>query len=368
VKPKRKRSGLPPGVTRYPRGKRIYYRFRMKGRDLYYFKAAFGTPEFQAEYDACVRGEIAPKIEVGRERYKAGTFNALIRDYYLSMEFLGLAATTRPNVRGILDRWRAVYGEGLVRDLQRVHVSTIMGSMRETPSAANNLLDRLRVLMKFAIDYGYRKDNPTDRLKAFKITSTGFHSWTEEEIAQFEARHPVGTKARLALGLLLYSGQRRGDVRGLGWKDVVNGRLELSQSKTGAELSLPILPQLRELLAPLPKDAPTFLTTHYGRPFSPAGFGNWFRKQCDAAGLKNCSAHGLRKAASRRMAEAGKSNAQIKSVTGHRTDKEVTRYTASASQKLLADQAMELGDSANGEQKRLHAVATGRIKRAKLLK
>lgn len=88
----------------------------------------------------------------------------------------------------------------------------------------------------------------------------------------------------------------------------------------------------------------TFLQTELGRPFSAAGFGNKMRDWCDAAGLPQCSAHGLRKAAARRLAEAGCTNSQIKAITGHTTDSEVARYTAAASQITLADQAMDALD------------------------
>jgi integrase len=95
----------------------------------------------------------------------------------------------------------------------------------------------------------------------------------------------------------------------------------------------------------------TFLLTEYGHPFSAAGFGNWFRTQCDLAGLPHCTAHGLRKAAARRMAEAGCTNQQIKSITGHKTDKEVARYTAAADQIRLSDQAIEALAGSESERK-----------------
>ena len=82
-----------------------------------------------------------------------------------------------------------------------------------------------------------------------------------------------------------------------------------------------------------------------------AGFGNWFRERCDEAGLPKCSAHGFRKAASRRLAEAGCGNPLIKSITGHKTDKKVSRYTAAADQVRLAEQAMAAAYGADGEQK-----------------
>ncbi|MFD2173634.1 tyrosine-type recombinase/integrase [Rhodobacter lacus] len=111
---------------------------------------------------------------------------------------------------------------------------------------------------------------------------------------------------------------------------------------------IPITPALQSSLADLPKNAPTCLLTEYGRPCSAAGFGNWMRDRCDEAGLSNCSSHGLRKACARRLAEAGCPPHEIKSITGHKTDAEVRRYTAKADQVLLAQSAFEkLRDTAN---------------------
>jgi len=74
---------------------------------------------------------------------------------------------------------------------------------------------------------------------------------------------------------------------------------------------------------------------------SAKGFGAWFRKRCDEAELYHCSAHGLRKANARRAAEIGLSNQSIKSVTGHSTDSEVSRYTAKAEQAAMARDAID---------------------------
>jgi integrase len=107
--------------------------------------------------------------------------------------------------------------------------------------------------------------------------------------------------------------------------------------------------------------------TSFGKPFTPAGFGNWFRQRCNEAGLPQCSAHGLRKAAARRLAEAGCSNQQIKSITGHKTDKEVARYTAAADQVRLADQAMAAAYGMEGEQNLSNSVEELAILDDKLL-
>src|SRR5262245_41986282 len=76
------------------------------------------------------------------------------------------------------------------------------------------------------------------------------------------------------------------------------------------------------------------------QPYTAAGFGNWFRDQCQTAGLRGCSAHGLRKAAARRLAEAGATTHEISAITGHASLKEVARYTEAADRRKLAISAM----------------------------
>ncbi len=181
----------------------------------------------------------------------------------------------------------------------------------------------------------------------------GFHTWTEEEIAKFEAFHAEGTNARLALNLLLYTAQRRGDVVKLGWQNIRGNRLHVIQQKTGVELDLFILPELAQTLQTLPHDKPTFLTNGLGNPFTAAGFGNWFRDRCTEAGLTNCTAHGLRKAAARRMAEGGMSADTIKAVTGHTNLKQVSVYTAAANQAALAERGIK---AISGKKKRTEIV------------
>jgi integrase len=104
---------------------------------------------------------------------------------------------------------------------------------------------------------------------------------------------------------------------------------------------IPIHPELASIMAASSTGQMTFLTTQFARPFTSAGFGNWFRGQCNAAGLPRCSAHGLRKAAARRLAEAGCTAHEIASITGHASLKEIARYTRGADQRRLAQSAMD---------------------------
>lgn len=250
------------------------------------------------------------------------------------------APLTKSSRRNILERFREEHGDKPIAALQREHVKRIIEAKAATPEAANNLLKMLKQIMRVAVDCGMRRDDPTLGVRGIRSKSAGFHSWDEAEIAMFEARHPVGTRARLALALLLYTGQRRSDVIRMGRQHVKDGRIHLRQQKTGHALAVPVHAALAGVLDATPLGL-TFLVTQTGKPFTPAGFGNWFREMCDDAGMpKHCSAHGLRKAAARRLAEAGCSASQIAAVTGHKSLREVERYVAAASQMKLADDAM----------------------------
>src|SRR5262249_36789155 len=158
----------------------------------------------------------------------------------------------------------------------------------------------LRGLMQFLVATEQRIDDPTAGIRLPKTQGGEIHSWTEAEIKQYEARHLVGTRERLALTLLLYTAQRRSDVVVMGRQHIQGAAIIMRQRKTGRILEIPIHTALAQILDATPSDNLTFLTTARGTPFSPAGFGNLFREWCEEAGLpRRCSAHGLRKAACR---------------------------------------------------------------------
>jgi integrase len=338
-----KRRWLPDWVSEYrDRHGKPRYRFRRKGFAQYLFKHAPGTEGFRQEYEACKQGLAAEPIMPGADRVKPGSFHDLINRYYRSPDFLDPGDRTREVYKGVIERWRVKYGNGMVRDLQARHVESMMAEMLPHRTAANMLRKRLRALMDFAIRQGMATTNPVTATKPYKVETEGFHTWTEDEIAAYEAKHAIGTKARLALDLMLWTGQRGGDARVMGPPNVRTKRLVVTQEKTGATVSLPILAPLASSIMATRSGAMVFLLSEHGKPFSRKGFGNKFRQWCDEAGLPQCSAHGLRKAAARRFAEAGCSNQQIKAWTGHTTDSEVSRYTAAADQQALSDDAGEM--------------------------
>jgi integrase len=201
----------------------------------------------------------------------------------------------------------------------------------------------LRSLCQFALKRGYLRADPAANIKQRAIKGDGFHTWTEDEIAQFEAHHTIGSKPRLALALalLLYSGQRRSDVVRMGRQHIRDGVLTVKQQKTGITLAIPVHPHLQAVLDATPSEHLTFLVTATGKPYGGNAFSEQFRKWCDAANLpQRCKVHGLRKAACRRLAEAGCSANEIASISGHASLDEVARYTKAADRARLARNAM----------------------------
>lgn len=333
---------FPRYVTEFAdRHGKYHQRFRRKGQTTHYFKAAHPTDAFWEEYSACLKGEAAAYISPGADRAKHGSIDDLIARFYRSPGWQGMTKeSSRRTYRSIIERFRAKHGDKPVSGVRVEHLDAILGGMSKTPAAANNLRKVLKRLFAYAVKIGLRADNPALLTDNFKIEGNGFHTWTEDEIAQFEAHHRIGSKARLAMALMLWTGQRRSDIVGMGRQHIEKGRIRIRQLKTGKAIMVPIAPQLKAVIDKVPAGQMTFLVTEFGKPFTSNGFGNWFRERCNEAGLPQCSAHGLRKAMSRRLAERGASHSQGKAITGHVTDKEFSRYAADADQIVLADQAM----------------------------
>jgi integrase len=320
-----------------------------------------GSAEFMAAYQAALTGVTPPPKLIGEARTVAGTVQALVAAYLdpstgSTSPFKALAAETQRTRRNILENFREAHGEKRVFRteangrrillLTREHMQKIINEKAVTPFAQRNLLNTLRALFRWAVEEGRVPDDPTLGVKRVKLKTTGYKTWSESDIEIFEQKHAVGTRARLAFGLFLYTGQRRGDVIRLGRQHIRHGVLTIDQRKTEgqdeAHLEIPVHPKLREIIDATPNNHLTFLTTRSGMPFSPAGLTNWFREMCNEAGLPNgLSAHGLRKACARRLADIGCTTHEIAAITGHATLAEVERYTRAANRKRLGQSAMK---------------------------
>lgn len=225
-----------------------------------------------------------------------------------------------------------------------MYVEAIRDAKAKTPEAANAKVKALRQVFTWAVKQKLVKSNPALEVEYFSTGSQGWHTWTIDEIRQYGAKHPVGSRARLALALLLYTGVRRSDVVRLGRQMIRSGWFTFTQTKNQKrdpiQVSIPVLSELQAVIDETPSGNMTFLVTEFGRPFTVDGFGNRFRKWCNEAGLRHCSAHGLRKAGASIAAENGATTHQLMAMFGWKTVKQAEHYTRKANRKLLAGGAM----------------------------
>lgn len=329
-------------------GKRRY-RFRKVGCATVWFTA----PPSEADI-APLR--TAPR-GIGAERHLHGTAAWLLARFYASPAFLSGKGDQRDReARRILAPFAAKYGKDRVEHFRFDHVEAILmqaarpglsANNRKTggPHAARNLRGELLPLFNYAVKLGLIASNPVAMADAPADTrpksQRGFHTWTEDEIAQYRAHWPLGSKARLALEILLWTLQRKGDAATFGPRHLRDGKVKFEASKNGKSAVLPVAPQLREAIdAAAIVGTETYLVTAYGKPFSKAGLGNKMREWCNAAGLPQCSAHGLRKATARRGAEQGGGNQGLKALGQWSGDSEVAVYTAAADQERMAEQTL----------------------------
>ena len=311
--------------------------FRRKGFKLTPLPGVPGSAEFMAAYQATL--DAATPVEIGAtKRSSPGSLSAAIAAYYSSLEFRALTGGTPAKRRAILETFREQHGDKPVRLLPRKFIVHMLSTMK--PHAARNWLKAVRGLTQFCLAHEMIGDDPTLGIKSKVPRSDGHHTWTEDEIAQFEAAHQIGTKAHLALALGLYTVQRRGDVVRMGPQHIRDGWLHVRQQKTGKPLELPVRDELRAAIDATRCGHLTFLITKNGKSYGADDFSDQFRKWCNAAGLPTrCTFHGLRKAGCRRFAEAGCSANEISAWSGQSL-REVERYTKAADQARLARNAL----------------------------
>lgn len=324
-------------------------RFRKVGAKAVYMRTLPDQPGFDAEYKALTNGEV-----VSGNRVIPRSVNDLVARYYRSADFAAKGGDDdKTRRRRLIESFRIEYGNDLVEDFGFEHIETILikrskkyedarGRLVGGEVAATNLRKQLTRLFAYAKKLKWIASNPVEEAdKVGKLRLEGYHTWSEAEIAQYQKRHPIGTKARLALEIILWTGMRRGDARMFGPKHIVRKKINFRASKNQMDLWLTIATDLRRAIDAMPSvGINTYLVSELGKPYSKGGFGLKMREWCDEAGLPQCSAHGLRKAIARRMAESSATQQEMKAVGGWKHDEEVAVYSAAAAQEGLADSGM----------------------------
>jgi integrase len=324
---------------------KVWYVRRERHGPRIRIRAEYGTPVFYAEYQAALVGS-RPK---GVRESTAGTLAWLVERYRETSAWTSLSLATRRQRENILKHVLASAGGALVNRITAKHIADGRDQRKATPVQARHFLDTMRGIFRWAAEAQLIKSDPTLGIKSPKQKKTdGFVAWTEDDVAAYERRWPIGTRQRVWFDVLLYTGLRRGDAVLLGRQHVRDGIAALKTEKTGTPVTLPILPVLAKTLAAGPVGDLTFIVTDRGQPLSKEGFGNAFRKACRAAGVKK-SAHGVRKIAATRAANAGATVAQLEAIFGWSSGRMASLYTATADRRRLALEAMHRLGEANAK-------------------
>jgi integrase len=324
--------------------------YNSKGTTYYYFRRGgvsipLPGPPGSAEFNAAYADALAANgpSRIGASRNAHGSVAALIGLYGETAHFQGLAPRTRQTQWMVLNRFRAEHGTRLVAQIERKHMAALLAKLK--PGVALGFVKALRPLFAYGVDIGWLKTSPFKDYTFRYRGGDGFTPWTDIEIEAFRRTHPLGTMARLGLELLLGTCMRSIDVIELGPANIWNGKLVRRTQKTGATLTLPILPELRAALDAMNASAecPTFLVNSRGKPFKQRDWNFQFAKWVAAAGLSpHFSPHGLRHTGLTRSPH------QIQAWSGHRTLALVSRYTKSADQARLAEQGADILREAQG--------------------
>jgi len=316
---------------------------RLRGMPKVRIRGVPGSSEFMTAYHAALAGADNQNRKKSLTSAK-GSFGYVCLAYYASDDFKRLDISTQKWRRRSLDEICEKHGHRLIAEMQSKNVRKLRDEKTSKPAAARNRVKALRALFRWAVEEGLAPLDPTSGVRFIPYLTKGYHTWSLEEVAAYEKHHPIGSKARLAMALMLYTACRREDAVRLGQRHVLNNRLQYVQAKNEhrkpVEMDIPIHPELQAIIEATPSHRLTFLVTEYGRSFTTNGFGNKFKDWCREANLPHCSSHGLRKAAATRLAEAGATPHEIMAITGHRSLEEVERYTRKALKAKLADSAM----------------------------
>jgi len=273
-----------------------------------------------------------------------GSIDWLVTKYFNSDQWKRLSTDTQNGRRRMLERFRADHGDKQVDSLQAIHIKTLMDEVTGGPHPKRNWLKHLSGMFLFAEEDMIRVDNPCRGFKRPTPPKTGgFHSWTDDEIAQYRGFWRHGTVPRLVMELAVETSARRGDVTRLGPEQMSDGRFEFQHHKNGVDVSFPVSAELQAAIDAMPNtNHATFLHTKAGNARSAKALGNEFREWCDMAKLpKRCSIHGLRKGCLRILAEAGCNILELQSRSGHLTLSELQKYIDAADKRFAADRAAE---------------------------
>jgi hypothetical protein len=318
-------------------GKSVWYVRVGKGPRVR-LRAEYGTAEFQAEYQAAIAQCLKPSQP---QAPPTGSLAWLCERYRAECpKWTSFRPATRKQRENIFRAVMDVSGQVSARTITREHVEA--GRDRRKPHQGRHFVDAMRGMFQWAAAVKLIGRDPTVGV-TYPITprTKGFPEWTEEDVAKWEAAYPIGTRERVWLDVVLYTGARRGDAHRIGRQHLrPDGTLSFTTEKTETPVTLPVLPALRRTIEAGPCGDLAFVCQRNGRPYGrKESFGNVFSDTARKQGIKK-SLHGIRKIAALRCAEAGATVHELNSIFGWTGTKMALRYTEAADRKRLAASGM----------------------------
>lgn len=329
-------EGMPKPLPRYVTKTVTRY-----GKVLLYFRVDKGprtrlpddpdSHEFRQAYAALLAGIPAPQSKAPAS---TRTISWLVAQYMESGAWRQFEPGTRRQRSNIFHNVVKQNGEVEFSKILPKHIRNRMEQMVETPVQANNYLKAMSGLFTWAVLNEHVKANPCAGVKKLKETGKGFIAWTIEDAKAFRERWPEGTAQRLAFELLLHVGSRRGDLTEMGRQHLRGNVLSFRTSKTGSVVTVELPEYVMSLIGKTKTGDLHFIVTSHGKPFSKAGFGNWFGAAAREAGFKK-NAHGIRKLAATIAADEGATAHELMAQFGWASPKQAEVYTKGADRAKL---------------------------------
>jgi len=312
----------------------IVWYFRVQDGPRTRLPGEYGSDAFMAAYRAALAGE-KPQDQT-QNKPNPKSLRWLVQQYRQSSSYTSLSPATRKQRDNIFKQVVETSGEAPFTAITRKHIIDGRERRAKTPSQAGHFIATMRGMFVWAVDVSLLEADPTAGVKPPKKPKTsGFVAWVDEDVEQYYAKWPLGTHERVWIEVLLYTGLRRGDAVTIGVQHVRDGVATIQTAKTGTEVNIPILPPLQRALEAGPTGDMHFVVGKNGKPLVKESFGNMFRDACNAAGVQK-SAHGLRKIAATRAAEAGATVAELEAMFGWSGGRMASLYTRTADRRRLA--------------------------------
>ncbi|OSJ34883.1 tyrosine-type recombinase/integrase [Bradyrhizobium japonicum] len=335
---------------------RHYFRIR---RAEYAIQGEPGSAEYLKNYHALlalhqprdrIRGGSKASRRALFQNWRPGSVGSVIRKYLKSNQHAALGDRTRLAYRRALEVIREKIGNRILVRLDTDDVDFYCAQIANEhgPSTADLHRHLISTLWKFS--KGLRecrrkgRSNPTASANKHYRVKSPHKPWpVSVQRAFLQAAHPT---LHLAFHLLLYTGQRRGDVVAMKWCDFDGNKIHIAQQKTAETISIHAHRRLREVLRATPRVSEHILTNRWGKPCTPGALTTAVKRRLKEIGAPRYTLHGLRKSAAVTLAELGCSELEIMAVLGHKTSKMALYYCREANKTRLNERAIRVWEEA----------------------